>query len=386
MNNLVIDLSNIFFRSLFIAGNYNKRSMTFDNKNELAQLMRKVATDTSYIIRQANSQRIIFSMDLGSWRKNIEIKENEGYKAQREKASHINWKNVYGIMNEFSEILDDKGFIVSKIKKAEGDDLIALWRDRLLFDEKQNVIIISGDKDLRQLVYKWENNNNNLFSVVFNPFKYGKSNKKLYVPAGFMTWLKEEDNGADIFDRKIDMDKEDFNNLISSEPVDIEEVDGDYVSVEKLFCGDKGDNIPAFYSWLSKNNNEVRITKSKFDKIVEVTGITNYKQALDNTDKLKELLEGFSGGELDINVKERIERQAKLVVLDSKLFPPTIIESFNTHADDMMKNKYVTANKFNMHSLLEGTSYISNNKGDYDSGGTESDIFRNTDNVTKELF
>ena len=128
MTNAIFDLSNMFFRSLFIVGGYGSKQYSFDNQFELDQLMRKVATDVSQVIRQINPSRVIFALDSKSWRKDISIDENEGYKAQRTKSAHINWDNVFKIMGEFADILETNGFIVSKFDKAEADDLISLWK------------------------------------------------------------------------------------------------------------------------------------------------------------------------------------------------------------------------------------------------------------------
>ena len=94
MTNLILDLSNLAFRSLFITGGFGSKKFTFDNQYELDQFIRKLAIDVSYIIRQTNPSRVLFALDSKSWRKNITIEENEGYKAHREKSKFINWDNV----------------------------------------------------------------------------------------------------------------------------------------------------------------------------------------------------------------------------------------------------------------------------------------------------
>jgi 5'-3' exonuclease len=65
--NLIIDISNIFYRSLFTVNlGYNKFGCTFSDDNDVQRLIRKVATDVSYIIRQTNASRIIFAFDSKS--------------------------------------------------------------------------------------------------------------------------------------------------------------------------------------------------------------------------------------------------------------------------------------------------------------------------------
>lgn len=386
MNNIVVDASNIFFRALFVTGGYDN-SMTFDSRDELEKLMRKVVIDLSYIIRQTNSTRVVLAADHTSWRKDIEIEENEGYKGQRERAKHINWDNVFSIMNEFLEIADEKGFIISKVEKAEGDDLVALWRDLFLYEYNENVIIISGDKDLRQLVKYYNHKNKDLFSVVFNPFKHGKGAKKLYVPQKFNEWLNSNDETGDIFNRNIDIDKEDFNNLLSSEKIDIEKINGDYIALYKMFCGDDGDNIPAIYTWLNKNGNTTRITNSKFRKILEKVSMSSYKDAFNDKgekDKsIKEAITEVAKSEPTFDIHERLKRQAKLVVLDPELFPKEIVDEFNKNIEGEIENKKINPESMNIYVLLEGTNYISQEHNKKGESSSESSIFNQFDNINK---
>ena len=78
MTNLVFDFSNMLHRSMFIVGGFGKNGYTFDSQYELDQLMRKLTTDIVSTIRQINPSRVIFTSDTKSWRKDIEIEENEG--------------------------------------------------------------------------------------------------------------------------------------------------------------------------------------------------------------------------------------------------------------------------------------------------------------------
>ena len=64
-------------RSLFIVGGYGAKHMSFDNQSEIDQLVRKIAMDIAFIVRQINPSRIIFCIDDHSWRKDIKIDENE---------------------------------------------------------------------------------------------------------------------------------------------------------------------------------------------------------------------------------------------------------------------------------------------------------------------
>jgi len=384
MTNAIFDLSNMFFRSMFIVGGYGKKQYTFDSQREQDQLMRKVATDVTSIIRTINPSRVIFALDSKSWRKGISIDENEGYKGHRKKSEVINWDNIYKIMAELAEILKTNGFIVSQIDNAEADDLMALWRDQLLYSENQHVILVSADEDVRQLVDS-TSSNKKAFSVVYNPFTMGKnSTKRLFVPEGFKNWLNDDEDIGDIFNRSIDVDKEDFKRILN-EKVNLEEISGKEIALRKIFCGDDGDNVPAIYTWLNDKGKEVRITNRHYEKIVDYIGAKNWKDLLAKSEIILDQLIEISGTRPPFDINKRLDRQSKLVVLDRSLFPPVIVESFMKDVKENYSGNHISPQTWNMLSMLEGTRYV-NAKGQV-SSGNEASIFGQIDRISnKELF
>lgn len=388
MTNAIFDLSNMFFRSLFIVGGYGSKQYTFDNQTELDQLMRKVATDVSQVIRTINPSRVIFALDSKSWRKDISIDENEGYKAQRTKSAHINWDNVFKIMGEFADILETNGFIVSKLDKAEADDLIALWRKELLLNQNQHVIIVSADEDVRQLVGK-NTADKTAFCTVYNPFLQGKNaSKKLFVPEkDFDEWLLDADPG-DFFNRGIDVDKDDFKRIINDSKTKMEKVNGDQIVLRKIFCGDDGDNVPAIYTWLNDKGKEIRITESKFEKIADYIGATNPKDLMEKKDHIYDQLVNISGQRPGFKMEDRLNRQMKLVLLDPSIFPDDIVKAFQNKVTEELSKPQVRPQNWNMVSILEGTRYVTAGGGKYKKPTTEASIFAEIDrvNLNKALF
>ena len=390
MTNAIFDLSNMFFRSLFIVGGYGSKQYTFDNQFELDQLMRKVATDVSQVIRQINPSRVIFALDSKSWRKDISIDENEGYKAQRTKSAHINWDNVFKIMGEFADILETNGFIVSKFDKAEADDLISLWKKELLYNQNQHVIIISADEDVRQLIESRQTDAGKMvFCTVFNPFMQGKNaSKKLFIPeSNFSEWLNDSDPG-DFFNRGIDVDKEDFKRLINDQKVKLEPVNGELIAMRKIFCGDDGDNVPAIYTWLNDKGKEIRITDSKFQKIVDYIGAKSVMDLFEKKEIIYDHLVNVSGQRPSFKIDDRLLRQRKLVHLDPSIFPATFVKAFEKKVSDELSKPQVHPQNWNMVSILEGTRYITAGGGKYKKPTTEASIFGEIDriNLNKELF
>jgi 5'-3' exonuclease len=379
----------MFFRSLFIVGGYGTKAYTFYNQTELDQLMRKVSTDVSQVIRTINPSRVIFALDSRSWRKNISIDENEGYKAQRTKSAHINWDNVFKIMGEFADILETNGFIVSKFDNAEADDLIALWRKELIFNQNQHVIIVSADEDVRQLVDGFQFTPDKFaFCTVYNPFLQGKNaSKKLFVPEKYWDeWILDTDPG-DFFDRGIDVDKEDFKRITSDQKTKIEKVNGNQIALRKIFCGDDGDNVPAIYTWLNDKGKEIRITESKFEKIINYIGVTDPQDLMGKKDHIYDQLVNISGTHPSFKIEDRLNRQMKLVVLNPSIFPKEFVKSFEDKIPEELSKPQVHPQNWNMVSILEGTRYVSSNEK-YKKPITEASIFGEIDriNLNKALF
>jgi 5'-3' exonuclease len=397
MTNLIFDLNNILYRSMFIISGFGKKQYTFDNRKELDQLMRKITIDVAFLVRLINPSRVIFAVDSKSWRKDISIEENDGYKFGRKRSKHINWENVFDSLKEFSEIMESNGFIVTKIDGAEADDIIAMWVDELQLNQKQHVISVSGDEDIRQLVRSYKHVKEGspvspemIFSTIFNPFMQGKNPfRKLYIPKMFNEWINTEDD-VDIFNMSgsMDIDKIDFNRIMNGDKVKVEEVDGEHIVLKKIFCGDDGDNVPAIFTWI-KNNKEIRITNSKFQKILKEAKILffNKKELLDKSDDIKNVIEQISEERVPFKMKDRLIRQMKLVLLDSELYPKEILEKFLELRQEQLDKPRPNIGDVSMQSLLAGTRYIDEDYGGTAVGTNESSIFKEIDRInSKKLF
>lgn len=403
MTNVVIDMSNMLFRSMFVLGGFSGPTYSFDNQKELDELMRKLATDISFLVRMVNPSRVIFALDAKSWRKDINIEENEGYKGQRKKDKHLNWDNVFDTLDKFMDICEDNGMIVTKIKKAEADDVIALWRDELLFNQKQHFIAISGDEDIRQLVTSYvDDSGKPIFATVFNPFKQGKNAaRKLYVPEGFSEWVKADNEEASIWnmDAAIDIDKGDFRRIRDTDDVRVEVVDGNLIAMKKVFCGDDGDNIPSIYTWLTKiksgpnegKDKEVRITEKAFEKIYSSLQNSpnehiDHYDLLENHDKILKGITKIAKQAPPFDLEERLIRQIKLVVLDKANFPESILEKFEEIKNEPLLKPRPEIGNLNMNAMLQGTRYIKTKSGGTGTGNV-SGIFNQIDKMnSKSLF
>lgn len=360
MNNIIFDGNYLFYKTLFVLGGYGKGkdSKILDTKDEQEVFIRKIATDMSHAIRQFGSpDRIIFTIDSKSWRKEIDIEENEGYKSNRVKSENINWDNFYACMNEFAKIIEKQGIIVSRIDRAEGDDLMYLWSKYLLI-KGENSIIVTGDKDSHQLIRLRENN----FVVIYNP---NSKARKLYADRGFKEWLTKED--INLFDASSFMgrSKDLIHNAL--EKIDMEEISPVSSIVHKVIMGDGGDAVPGIFSWKTKSKTGEekwnRLTEARTNKILEKI---REKHPTFNLFEFPELAEDFADAikdtlKQDVDpeiLRKKLERNIKLVVLNHKVIPQDIIDNFIIHYKENVKKPTLVGKKYDISVLLEGSRFI----------------------------
>ena len=280
---------------------------------------------------------VILVHDGGSWRKDIEKPKcySESYKENRVRdKSEINWPEIFNAFREWTETAKEIGMTVSHSYGAEGDDWIAYWA-KTLNDKGHDCIIWSTDHDLQQLV---DLRLDSTFTVVFEK-KYGivmheKANKEGVLPLEFflepmdsfnMTWLKEH------------IETKKYVN-----PYDI--------VMEKVVCGDAGDNIKSIIrkpsgtrtnkvgpkEWL-KCKQALSINKSNFidsrDAIVSyLFDLKKFKDfGIDNPEKIQEAKDMF-----DFNIK--------LVTLSLDIIPSHLFENaeYKDFKVSDIKNNYKT--------------------------------------------
>ena len=372
----IFDANNILMRSMFTSSGYGKNQLTFNEQEDNDKLVRKLAMDISYILRFICPDKVIFAIDSHSWRKTIKIDENEGYKANREKNQFYNWENIFKSYENFLKILNSKGFVISKLDGAEGDDMINLWNDELTNNKNSHVIIVSGDEDVRQLVGKYNQN----YSVVYNPFLQGKNPvRKIFASSDFINWLNEPDE-IDIFNMdNIHNDKMRFKKYL--EQVKIEKIDGQDIVLRKIFLGDDGDNVPPIYTWVNKNNLKKRFTKSLYEKLISNVNILNTSDldGVNTIRMIKDEMERLTKTSLPFNIISRIKRQKELVELNKENYPLYINEAF-----EFEKEKFNTPNKLHFNSItlndiLKGSQYIDAN---YKANKPKSaDIFKEVEKI-----
>lgn len=385
--NLIFDFNNIAMRALFTCGYGTGEGSvsTFDTDRECGVLIRKIATDMAYVMRMFTPDRVIIVCDAKSpWRNELYTDTDQEYKGNRTKDNTKNWDKIWENLNEYKEILKNKGFVVSEIDKAEADDLAALWKKELYYIAGENIVFVSSDKDWVQLIDF--NPVTQRFCTCFNPIADNKKQKKFFVTEEFSNWLNGEDNTpkVDIFFNNYNSQKDKLKNIKSKDIKITYTIENpNRVALDKIFCGDDGDNAPAFYEYY-KNGKKTRITPLKALRIYEELNISTVKDLCeaDEANALQPAIEKIMKKELDdINVSERLIRQRRLVELSPELFPEDILSSFDYHQADVENVGYVPTEAVTFNTILAGTKYLDENY----NKPKESGIFDNLKDLEKYI-
>jgi len=368
MINILVDGNYIFHKTFGVFAGYGSvdPGKVLKNKSDQAMFIRKVATDLVASLRLLpTGGRLIFTSDSKSWRKEIEI-EDGGYKSGRVKDENVDWTIFFELMQSFGSHLEKMGFIFSKVEGAEGDDLLLFW-SRKFISLGESCIIISGDKDLHQLV---KMSGPDAWTCVWN--NNSKKNT-LHAPLGWKNnWL----NGANhtevsIFNMgsTISPEKERLKDFIKK--VEVEELDFFPFVFNKILIGDKGDSVPSVWEY-EQSGKIYRFTQSKADKIMELFVQSDYKslemsQLSEDQDFLNwlaplviKLSKGVDSTENRNKAKNNWIRNMKLMWLDPLVIPEKIF--FNSELDIQrglqLEKKAVTLDRM---KILDGTDWVSSN-------------------------
>lgn len=361
----IIDFNNIAMRSMFTCQYMGDGSVqNFDTEEECGILIRKIASDLSLVLRTFSPDRVVIACDAKEPWRNAIYDDIEGmtYKGNREKDENKNWVNIFGAFDEFKELLKVSGMVVTELDNTEADDLAALWKDAM-FADGFNVVMVSSDKDWSQLVSfsNGKDGNGNQFCISYNPIAT-KQFRKIYVTYDFMDWYNTEDV-ADIFFSNYDEAKNKLKDTMRANPKTIFEViDPDRILMDKIMCGDDGDNIPAFYEYY-KNGRKTRVTPLKASHVYESLGVNNV-DGLNNSShdgSLKAALEKEMKKEIDVDFEKRLSRQRSLVELNSEFFPKEVKDRFDSHERSMRGTGFVISSSMKMETILKGSRFLTDN-------------------------
>jgi len=146
---LMIDGNHMAYKNLFSDIHFNPED------NGVFFLWRHLMiTDIFEKVNRFSPTRMILVFDeKGSWRYDIYSQYKEHRKAFRD-ASVVDFNAFFNVLNEFKEDIKTlfKNWYILNIPKCEGDDIIAILTKDVFAKSNSEVVIVSSDKDLNQLL------------------------------------------------------------------------------------------------------------------------------------------------------------------------------------------------------------------------------------------
>jgi 5'-3' exonuclease len=360
MIKVCIDGKYIFHKTFGVFGGFGIKdpAEVLGTKGEQSMFIRKIATDLCAGLKLLpQGGRLIFTCDSRSWRKDVEI-EDGGYKSTRVKDETVDWTIFFDLMAEFGHQMEKQGFIYSKVKGAEGDDLLYFWSEH--FNSiGENCIIISGDKDMHQLA----RHNEKGWTVIWNN---NSKNNILAVPPGWEdNWVNKTES-VSIFDMTaaISPDKDKIKEFLKK--VTVEEVNRRNFVFMKMLTGDKGDAVPGVWHVPTPSGKNNGISPKKAEQILESLSQSKWKESTFKEMLADdEFLSWVSGFVLRIlkdvdnttnreKVSKNILRNYTLMWLDSEVMPGFVTESCKEELSRGMElpKKNITIDRI---KILDGT-------------------------------
>lgn len=369
---LVIDGNYFLFRTMHVLPAPKKGEMVLGNEKAVQVYVRKLATDLAYQIRlwEGLIGNVVWTLDSKSWRKDF-FPEHD-YKGNRTQSTEIDWNGFSKAVTDFSAILAKHGVIISKIDGAEGDDLIYAW-DTACTSTERSVIILTGDRDLVQLVNF--NESNKTHTILYSPVQ-----SKLYTWSGFSDWLSTKDEEPETEDffaslrqsiSPSERNKTLISQLIAKKKLDIEEVNTVNFLFKKILTGDLGDNVMPAYWYLKKDKSGkermYKISDAKASLIVsefeKKHGPLNFMYMF-NDDLLADLrnitvkimkADKMSPETILGNLKNNVQ----LMVLSSKTIPESICDDMFKHTESLVESNSTQLSELStMNKMIDGTSYV----------------------------
>lgn len=342
MITVCIDGNYLFHKTFGIFSGFGTKNPgdILSSQAERNMFMRKIITDLCYSLNQIpDLNRVVFCKDSRSWRKDYTITRSI-YKESRTQTEGVDWGSFFKLMDEFGEYLEDLGFIFSRVGGAEGDDLLWAWSD-CLKDSEDCVILLSGDKDMHQLVDAhgnrwtsiWTSNSKNNRLIVHND------------------WEMEKDTEPTIFDVTPTSGSTDskIKKLISSCIVD--RIDPKEYIFKKILHGDKKDDVPGVFPHKTKSGKDSNMGEAKSQKIWDLYIQSEWNEhSLEELIEVPEFMEWIAGLSLRLlNQTDNKENRKKfsqyyienatLVWLNKTTIPEDMVISLRNHVSELAKRK-----------------------------------------------
>lgn len=209
--NILFDGNYLFHKTFSVFSTYYKgqdMGEVLQDEEKRQVLLRKCVIDMCYALAKFKDvKRVAFVIDSSSWRYSI----YDDYKYALTRVRDPFYKHFLTVLDMFEALLRKKGLIVSRVMGAEGDDLLYVWALYFGYCLDEELVIITGDSDIRQIMSK----NVSLFNN-------NSKNLKMYcIPEKEVFWNEYMDTDVQV---------------IPAKPFE--------VLLYKVIMGDTSDNIP----------------------------------------------------------------------------------------------------------------------------------------------
>mgnify|MGYP002515179761 CR=1 FL=1 len=167
---------------------------------------------------------ILLTDSQHAWRKDV-LPGEDGYKSNRQKQEGVNWDNIFKCSDDLKQLFKNAGCHVAEYEHSEADDMAALCKE-VIFEKYHdyNLIIVSADADLRQLIDF--DPLTNQYCAVYNTTIKSKTGKRyFYVNDDFINWYNTDEQ-VDIF----------FNNVEEIQNYVYSSINGCTDVAEKTAC------------------------------------------------------------------------------------------------------------------------------------------------------
>lgn len=263
-------------------------------------------------------KHVYMVLDNDSWRKyymekyynrNPEVPVYE-YKDNRKKAKEKNTRTYKFFRYFIDEMIPDlntiDGVTQLTVRGAEGDDLIAYLASKV----DGHTVIWSGDMDLGQLL-RWDKT----ITFMVTPKRQGTEHKMVYLPI-------RKSRGMDLNDAMMDFSSA-YSFFSNNRDYVIEESDFNIELLVKIIGGDKGDNIPGIYHYLSDTNKHMGISEKQAREIVTSLVVDNKY----NPDSFMDLIDAYDAAFLNDVVNATFNKKGLMKKNDERRLKAQILEN-----------------------------------------------------------
>lgn len=164
--NILIDGNYAYHKAFSVFSTYYKGQdlgeVLIDSEKQQVLIRKCIIDICSAIRRFSDVKKVVVVIDSHSWRYNL----YDDYKYSLTRVREPYYKHFLTVLDMFESLLRKKGLIVSRVSGAEGDDLLYVWALYFGYCLDEELVIITGDSDIRQIMNKnvslFNNNSKNL--------------------------------------------------------------------------------------------------------------------------------------------------------------------------------------------------------------------------------